>query len=51
MIITKQKENGYENIEEINRIENIKDGSVIVSFSNNNSDIEIDIEDILVIRE
>jgi hypothetical protein len=41
----------YETIENVNRIENIKQNSVIVSFSNDNSDIELDFEDIVVIKE
>lgn len=52
MIITYESvHNTYKNIENVERIENIKDGSVIVSFSDETSDIELDFENIVVIRE
>ena len=52
MIITYEStHNTYKNIKNVERIENIKQNSVIVSFSNDNSDIELEFEDIVVIRE
>ena len=51
MEIIKELNETYETIENVNRIENIKQNSVIVSFSNDNSDIELDFEDIVVIKE
>ena len=52
MIIThKTSENEYENIENVNRIENIKEESIIISFSDNSSDVELDFENVVVIRQ
>jgi hypothetical protein len=51
MEIIRELNETYETIENVNRIENIKQNSVIVSFSNDNSDIELDFKDIVVIKE
>ena len=51
MIITHKTDSGFENIKNVSRIENIKQNSVIVSFTNDKSDIELEFKNIVVIKE
>lgn len=49
-IITKDDSGQIDSIKEVDRIEFLKENEVIVSFENENSDIQIPLDDIVVVK-